>query len=144
MRFFIPIECTDDENFIKFIISIISNQIISNLDKKKILAFNKNVDQFGIFKEKFDSYLVIKECTKRIKYVQLYKKGWSLFIQKKVYFPKYKKDLDFLCRFITYGNAVIRGYPVIKKSFDQVINNIDEYKQYYYSYFGKQKTEGDT
>lgn len=123
-----------DEQFLGYLTDYTMRLIIDSIDDKKLEVWNayfKVTDEFKLPpKVTLDAKSILITGANNLKVLR-FANSYQMMIDsdRKVYNTSIR--LDTLCKLITYGNAVIKGYPVITDAAKIVRNTLYNIVQEY-------------
>lgn len=128
----------DNEAFSNWLLQIIKQEIISNLNIRKLKLYETYIKESNVFE--FDEktlnnfnltnviYTFIKTLRKDI-YKNTYVYHFNLHL-------KYSTVTFYeIVKLVNYGNMDVIGYPIITDVLDNIRNNLDKYEKMYESLY---------
>lgn len=122
-----------DKEFIKWLTSEISIEILQNLDNKQFIPLNKYFNETNVFdgiNKPFDLRNIIILAIKFFTFEKI-KGGWRLYINPVKKYPHTQISIISLCNLIEDGVFGIKGTHIFLNTFNYVKNNLDEYYERY-------------
>lgn len=126
---------TLDYKFGEWIIEVVSNEIKSNIDEKKLIRWNEYLNTDGVLKFTSRKSILAKEIIylgiDNLRLSELPNR-FIIEINPNKYVPGVDKvKVVSACKLINYGNATMKGYPIFSNSFEMVVQNIDSLIEIY-------------
>lgn len=131
----LSIERTEDNlEFSDWLVQVIKQEIISNLNPRKLTVFEDYIKESNIFNLSEQTlnnlnltnviYIFIKTLRKdTYRHTYIYSFNSHIKYDTVTYYE--------LCKLINYGNSEIKGYPFITDVLSNIANNIKDYEHMY-------------
>ena len=147
----IPVEFLFDNNsnnlsdgFIRFLIHKLKIIMISNLNAKKVRAFNDRFRKYSTDvgwltdreSQQFDARRLILNSLNRIRFRRT-KNGYVIYFDVDIPYISPKHSMQTFCNVLNYGTLEIPGFPIYTKSINILYKNMNRfYMEYNKMMFG--------
>lgn len=123
-------------DFLNWLLEELKDLILSKLNPSKIKAFDNYLNKTDIFKlHALKKYSCLSFINFSLKHLILTKHNTTITIKfsNKIYLTGLTlTTVDTFCKFINYGDATIKGYPIFTECFTKIVDNLNTYVNAYY------------
>lgn len=124
-----------NQDFGNWLIKVISNEILSSINKKKLISLDKYIEEnfTHLYKKPVTSMDIIKYGLDEM-YCDNSSSKLIIQISKNKFVPGMDRvRIESACKLINYGNKSVPGYPIFTNEFTHIANNISMYVDKYFT-----------
>ena len=129
-----------DRSFIEWVKEKIRDKIISDIDPKKLIAWDEFLNSYpeykSIYKKRISALDVITAGAMNLDYSSSASNIY-IFINRNIFMPGLDRiKVESICKLINFGNQESSGYPIFTNTFEYFAKNISTYIDRYLNGLG--------
>lgn len=124
-----------NKEFGNWLIEIMSKEILSSINKKKLISLDKYIEEnfTHLYKKPVSSMDIIQQGLNEM-YCDDSSSKLIIQISKNKFVPGMDRvRIESACKLINYGNKSVPGYPIFTNEFTHIANNISMYVDKYFT-----------
>lgn len=124
-----------DRSFIMWLKVKIRDKILSDIDSKKLINwdkyFNNNNVYKSIYKKKISSLDIVTAGAVNLDFTKS-ESNFLIFVNRNISAPGLDRiKLETVCKLINFGDLETKGYPIFTDTFEYFAKNIQDYVDRY-------------
>lgn len=134
----------NDEQFSNWLLRVIKQELMSNLDPRKLRYYEDYIKESNIFN--MDEKTLRNLNLNNVVYVFI--NTLRKHVYKHTYVYSFNTDMRYgevtyyeIIKLISYGNTEVRAYPFIVEVFYDIYNNIEKYEYIYNTMYRRRRVQ---